>query len=124
MPSGQRQGRWSGVPLQDRQALRRDQLVAAGADVVVGSHAHVVQPISTRGHTAVAFGLGNFVFYAHPGLSAESGVYTVTVDRGGVLDTHWTPAQIRSGRPQVLTGAAADSARERLTALGHSCGLS
>ncbi|MBX7432342.1 TetR/AcrR family transcriptional regulator [Mycobacterium sp. Y57] len=30
MPSGQRRGRWSGVPLQDRQALRRDELVAAG----------------------------------------------------------------------------------------------
>ncbi|BBY81881.1 TetR/AcrR family transcriptional regulator [Mycolicibacterium pulveris] len=30
MPSGQRRGRWSGVPLRDRQALRRDELVAAG----------------------------------------------------------------------------------------------
>ncbi|MCV7220262.1 TetR/AcrR family transcriptional regulator [Mycolicibacterium elephantis] len=30
MPSGQRRGRWSGVPLQDRQALRRDELVSAG----------------------------------------------------------------------------------------------
>jgi AcrR family transcriptional regulator len=28
--SGQRRGRWSGVPLEDRQALRRDELVAAG----------------------------------------------------------------------------------------------
>ncbi|MCZ0728434.1 TetR/AcrR family transcriptional regulator [Mycolicibacterium iranicum] len=30
MPSGQRRGRWSGVPLEDRQALRRDELIAAG----------------------------------------------------------------------------------------------
>lgn len=30
MPSGQRRGRWSGVPLRDRQALRRDELIAAG----------------------------------------------------------------------------------------------
>ncbi|MGE0214326.1 TetR/AcrR family transcriptional regulator [Mycolicibacterium sp.] len=30
MPSGQRRGRWAGVPLQDRQALRRDELVTAG----------------------------------------------------------------------------------------------
>jgi AcrR family transcriptional regulator len=28
--SGQRRGRWSGVPLQDRQVLRRDELIAAG----------------------------------------------------------------------------------------------
>jgi AcrR family transcriptional regulator len=30
VPSGQRRGRWAGVPLGDRQALRRDELVAAG----------------------------------------------------------------------------------------------
>ncbi len=30
MPSGQRRGRWSGVPLRDRQALRRSDLLNAG----------------------------------------------------------------------------------------------
>ena len=34
MPSGQRRGRWSGVPLQDRQTLRRGELIAAGVDVL------------------------------------------------------------------------------------------
>jgi AcrR family transcriptional regulator len=34
VPSGQRRGRWSGVPLPDRQALRRDELVAAGVDLL------------------------------------------------------------------------------------------
>jgi AcrR family transcriptional regulator len=32
--SGQRRGRWSGVPLEDRQALRRDKLVAAGVKLL------------------------------------------------------------------------------------------
>lgn len=36
MPSGQRRGRWSGVPLEDRQALRRDQLLAAGVQLLGG----------------------------------------------------------------------------------------
>lgn len=36
MPSGQRQGRWSGVPLHDRQVLRRDELVAAGVGLLGG----------------------------------------------------------------------------------------
>ena len=36
MPSGQRQGRWSGVPLEDRQALRRDELVAVGTQLLGG----------------------------------------------------------------------------------------
>ena len=34
MSSGQRRGRWSGVPLEDRQALRRDELVAAGVQLL------------------------------------------------------------------------------------------
>ncbi|BBY19516.1 TetR/AcrR family transcriptional regulator [Mycolicibacterium litorale] len=34
MSSGQRRGRWSGVPLQDRQALRRDELIAAGVTLL------------------------------------------------------------------------------------------
>ena len=34
MPSGQRRGRWSGVPLENRQALRRDKLVAAGVQLL------------------------------------------------------------------------------------------
>jgi AcrR family transcriptional regulator len=37
VPSGQRRGRWSGVPLQDRQTLRRDELIAAGVDVLGGA---------------------------------------------------------------------------------------
>lgn len=34
MTSGQRRSRWSGVPLQDRQALRRDELIAAGIAIL------------------------------------------------------------------------------------------
>jgi AcrR family transcriptional regulator len=36
VPSGQRRGRWSGVPVEDRQALRRDELVAAGTQLLGG----------------------------------------------------------------------------------------
>jgi AcrR family transcriptional regulator len=36
VPSGQRRGRWSGVPLQDRQTLRRDELIIAGVNVLGG----------------------------------------------------------------------------------------
>lgn len=34
MPPSQRRGRWSGVPLADRQALRREHLIDAGARVL------------------------------------------------------------------------------------------
>ncbi len=34
MQSGQRRGRWSGVPLENRLALRRDKLIAAGVQLL------------------------------------------------------------------------------------------
>ncbi|OFJ51706.1 TetR/AcrR family transcriptional regulator [Mycolicibacterium grossiae] len=34
MTSGQRRSQWSGVPLRDRQVLRRDKLIAAGVDLL------------------------------------------------------------------------------------------
>ena len=36
MASGQRSRRWSGVPLEDRQVLRRDELIAAGVQSLGG----------------------------------------------------------------------------------------
>jgi AcrR family transcriptional regulator len=36
VPSGQRSRRWSGVPLEDRQALRRDELIAGGVQLLGG----------------------------------------------------------------------------------------
>ena len=37
MTSGQRRGRWSGVPLRDRQVRRRDELIVAGAMLLGGA---------------------------------------------------------------------------------------
>lgn len=36
MQAGQRRGRWSGVPLEDRHALRRDTLISAGVELLGG----------------------------------------------------------------------------------------
>jgi poly-gamma-glutamate synthesis protein (capsule biosynthesis protein) len=108
----------------DRQRTLAKQLTKAGADVVVGSHAHVLGPHITKGKKTVHYGLGNFVFYARGGPASQSGVYSVVVDRDGVLDTKWSPAQIEGGRPRLLSGSAAEQASSREDALAGTCGLS
>jgi poly-gamma-glutamate synthesis protein (capsule biosynthesis protein) len=90
-----------------RQQQLAKSLAAAGADVVVGSHAHVVQPGGQVGRTLVRYGMGNFQFYAGGGPGANSGVLTVTVTRGGVTGSEWHPATIVGGAPMLLTGQAA-----------------
>jgi poly-gamma-glutamate synthesis protein (capsule biosynthesis protein) len=94
-----------------RQRELAGLLSAAGADLVVGSHAHVVQPQGRVGRTVVKYGMGNFVWYSSGGEGAKTGVFTATVDRSGVRRTAWVPATIRSGRPQVLDRG---QARQRL----------
>jgi poly-gamma-glutamate synthesis protein (capsule biosynthesis protein) len=44
------------------QREQAQQLVAAGADLVVGNHTHVVQAIQEIDGIPVFYGLGNFVF--------------------------------------------------------------
>jgi poly-gamma-glutamate synthesis protein (capsule biosynthesis protein) len=93
-------------PTARQQELAR-LLSAAGADIVVGSHAHVVQPVATVGKTLVHYGMGNFQFYAGGGPGANTGVLTVTVTRDGVTGSTWRPGTIVGGVPMILTGEAA-----------------
>ena len=48
-------------------------LVGAGADIVVGSHAHVLLGAGRMNRALVAYGLGNFVFYAFRELHGADG---------------------------------------------------
>jgi poly-gamma-glutamate synthesis protein (capsule biosynthesis protein) len=109
-------------PSERQQELARE-LTDAGANIVVGSHAHVLEPHVRIGNAAIDYGLGNFIFYATKDVSTQSGVYSVMADRKGVVKTAWKPAQIRSGRPQLLSGSAATAASARENALVGSCGL-
>jgi poly-gamma-glutamate synthesis protein (capsule biosynthesis protein) len=90
----------------DRQRTLARQLVAAGADVIVGGHAHRVQGAGRLGRALVDYGLGNFVWYSTSGPSTETGVLLVTVDGRHVQGYRWQPARIVDGTPRPLTGTA------------------
>ena len=91
-------------PSTDQRTLAK-QLVAAGADVVVGGHAHRVQGAGRMGKALVGYGLGNFVWYGTSELSTRTGVLLVTVDGRRVLSYRWAPARIVDGVPRPLQGA-------------------
>ena len=110
-------------PTANQRALE-PRLVAAGADVVVGSHAHVLLGGGwTREGAYVDYGLGNFVFYASGGASAQTGVLLLTIRGRAVTGATWQPAVIASGRPVPLTGTAATDAAKRWSRLRSCTGL-
>ncbi len=101
----------AGCPTAGQLDLAAD-LAAAGADVVVGSHAHVPQGSGMLGDTYVSYGLGNFLWYH--GNQPDTGVLRVKIRDGAVVDDQWVPGTIPpgGGQPQPLTGSARTRAVE------------
>ena len=106
---------------ETREASRR--LRATGTRLVVGGHAHVLQPVERRGDALVAYGLGDFLGTAWPrvrwplrigGLLVVD-VATQGVARGTILDHALVPfVRLREGRRERLLPAADAPARLRV----------
>jgi hypothetical protein len=82
-------------------------LLAAGADIIVGSHAHRVFGAGRVGTSLVAYGLGNFAYWREDGESGRSGVLLVTATGRNINTYSWLPARITHGIPIPQTGNAA-----------------
>lgn len=93
-----------------RQQELAAALVAAGADIVVGSHAHRVAGGGRMGTAFVDYGLGNFAFYNESGAAGNTGVLNVTATGRDIDAYQWKPARIVNGVPRLLTGDAAAQA--------------
>lgn len=108
-------------PGPKQRALAR-ALADAGADVIVGSHAHVLQGSGWVGDTYVNYGLGNFLWYHN--YQSETGVLQIRIVDGEVADDSWVPARIETyGRPEVLTGGDRKTAVADWRALRGCSGL-
>ena len=97
-------------PIQEPLAT---ELVRAGADIVVGSHAHVLLGAGYLGRALVDYGLGNFAFYNDPYPTDVSGTLAVTAT-GRHIDAYtWRPAIIVNDLPVPASGAAAAQVQAR-----------
>ncbi len=86
------------------------QLVKAGADVVIGSNAHVLLGGGYLGSAYVDYGLGNFAFYDDTAPETDSGSLIVTAVGRHITGVTFRPATILNGLPQPLTGAPGQTA--------------
>ncbi|MFG2087096.1 MULTISPECIES: CapA family protein [unclassified Spirillospora] len=106
-----------------RQKELAEKLIAAGADILVGGHAHIPLGGGYSDGAYVHYGLGNFVFYSANGKTAESGVLYLRVENGKVTKDKWDPARISGGIPIPLKGAQAKAAVQRWNGLRECTGL-
>ncbi len=106
------------------QQTLAQQLVQAGADIIVGGHAHRVQGTGRLGDAIVDYGLGNFAFYAGSDAAATTGVLQVTIGGGKPAKYQWRPAHIDgNGIPHPLQGEQATEALASWNALRGCTGL-
>ncbi len=100
------------------------KLAAAGASIIIGSHAHMLQGSGWLGHTFVAYGMANFLWWENS-FSTATGILRLTVPRRGSLSAHFIPAEVSAtGQPVLLSGAAARQAAAHYASLRSCTGLS
>jgi hypothetical protein len=94
-------------PLQEPLA---QVLVQAGADIIVGTHAHVLLGGGYLGSAYVDYGLGNFAFYDNSPPENASGSLVISATGRHIDQVTWRPATIVDDLPQPLSGDAATAA--------------
>ena len=66
-------------PNEEQRTLAQ-QIIEAGADLILGHHPHVLQPIETFDRSVIAYSLGNFAWHPRYGITGDTGVLEVVFD--------------------------------------------
>jgi poly-gamma-glutamate capsule biosynthesis protein CapA/YwtB (metallophosphatase superfamily) len=100
------------------------RMARAGADIIVGTHAHTLLGSGWMEGAYIHYGLGNFVWYS-VSRSTETGVLRLTIRRGEVARSEFLPGVVSpSGQPRPATGAALDRVEAKIAEAARCSGLS
>ncbi|HET9142750.1 CapA family protein [Actinophytocola sp.] len=100
-------------------------LAGAGADLITGTHAHLLLGDGWLGRTYVAYGLGNFLWWWNDAYSNDTGVLRVTLRDSKIAKTELVPAYIsrETGQPIPVAGAEAERITAKFAGLRACTGL-
>jgi gamma-polyglutamate biosynthesis protein CapA len=101
------------APTRQQRELA-EMAAAAGADVVIGHHPHVLQTVERIGDTLVLYSLGNFVFDQGWSRTRESTLARYELGSDGRARVSFVPIVIREGAPRVASGPLAPYRRARI----------
>lgn len=112
-------------PNAELQGLAK-QLIDAGADVIVGGHQHLLLGAGWSGHTYIAYGLGNFLWWRNDAMSNETAVLWITIRNKKVVSGQLIPAYIdrATGQPYPVQGEVAQHILGDQQRLRNCAGLS
>ena len=91
-----------GLEAPDKRQIQLSRLaVDYGADVIVGSHPHMVQNVEQYKDGWIFYSLGNFVFDGFEGEANRSVILWLTVSAEKELAYSWMPLNIVDGIPRI-----------------------
>lgn len=92
----------SNTPEQNHVNMAK-KYIDAGADIIVGSHAHTLQGFGNYNDKWIAYNLGNFVFSAYPKAGqAETGVLHASCTKQADCELSFVPMKTIIGQPTPL----------------------
>lgn len=87
--------------------------IDAGADLVIGHHAHILQGIERYGKGVILYGTGNFAFDIDG--PPETAIFHIWLDGNGVREIAIEPAIIQfGGQPRLATSWEAPAIRNQI----------
>jgi poly-gamma-glutamate synthesis protein (capsule biosynthesis protein) len=97
-------------------------IAKAGASIIVGTHAHLLEGDGWVGDTYVQYGMGNFVWWLDEAFSNDTGVVRVTLRGDQIAKTELVPAVIskKTGQPIPVSGKDASRIQKKYATL-HTC---
>lgn len=87
--------------LEDVQLSSSYEYIDAGADVIVGSHAHVLQGIEYYKDKLIMYNLGDFIFNNE---TKDTGIFQIKLDNTGNMAYYFIPALESNEYTKILEG--------------------
>lgn len=94
-------GREDSHNLEDVQITTGKEYIDAGADLVIGSHAHVLQGMEIYNDKLIAYNLGDFIFNRE---TKDTGILSVTINNDGNMEYSFIPCEQDNYKTFLLEG--------------------
>ncbi len=96
-------GRENSHSLEDAQVSSARAYIDAGADVVVGHHAHVLQGVELYNGKPIIYNLGNFLFNEE---TVDTALFQIVMDEDGSMEYYMLPALQENAKTILLEDGA------------------
>jgi len=96
-----------GEEYETKQSSRQEKfaraMVDAGADIVIGHHPHVLQPIEIYKDSLICYSLGNFIFDQGWSRTKDSALVNYKLNENGIGEISILPIRIEEGTPAITS---------------------